>query len=123
MQPGGSGLRRRVTPWGCARTGFDGVQSSRFGSRTARFDRAVQLRRPPAPGPAVATTNGGVVAGDDAEIIDDGDEGPWRGLFKQYGKYGNSTGEEDVQCRGCGAEVLTQAKDRTTHHEDCPHAN
>jgi len=59
-----------------------------------------------ASGPAVVTSDGGIInAGDDAEIVDDSDA-RITGPFPEFNKYGNYTGEDYWRCSGCGAEAL-----------------
>ena len=73
-----------------------------------------------APGPKVATSDGGVVSpGDDAELVDDQDGAEWKGPFTEYNKYGEPTGERYVRCSECGIEVLEGATDRVTHYGGC----
>jgi len=70
-----------------------------------------------APGPKVATSDGGVVSpGDDAELVDDQDGAEWKGPFTEYNKYGEPTGERYVRCSECGIEVLEGATDRRLAH-------
>jgi len=59
-----------------------------------------------ASGPAVVTSDGGmIVAGDDAEIIDE-DDGRLEGPLPEFNKYGNYTGEDYWRCGDCGAEAM-----------------
>lgn len=70
---------------------------------------------------AVATDGGIVVAGDDAEILDDSPA--WDGPFTEYDKYGRPTGHAYVRCPDCGVEVLTGDKDRAYHRPACRYAD
>jgi len=74
-----------------------------------------------APGPVVATSDGGVevAAGDGAELIDADEPAEWDGPHREYDRYGRPTGEEFVRCPECGIEVLEQHTDRATHADGC----
>jgi hypothetical protein len=58
-------------------------------------------------GPRIAAADGGeiLVAGDDAEILDDG-SGRLEGPLPEFNKYGNYTGEDYYRCGRCGAEAI-----------------
>lgn len=67
-----------------------------------------------ASGPAVVTSDGGIiVAGDDAELIDEDDD-RLEGPLPEFNKYGNYTGEDYYRCGDCGAEAM-----RRTDLGDC----
>jgi predicted nucleic acid-binding Zn finger protein len=69
-----------------------------------------------APGPAVATSDGGVILDDDGNDADQ-----WEGPFAEYDQYGELTGAEYVRCRDCGHEVIVGHEDDTTHAAGCGH--
>lgn len=60
-----------------------------------------------------------IVAGDDAEIIDDGPT--WEGPFLERDKHDRLTEAAYVRCANCDVEVVTSDKGRAHHREDCPH--
>jgi hypothetical protein len=70
-----------------------------------------------APGPVVATSDGGVVS-DDSEVIETAAH--WDGPHREFDKYGEPTGAEFVRCSGCGREVIVGNEEHATHAGDCP---
>ncbi|KOX94243.1 hypothetical protein AMR74_16060 [Halorubrum tropicale] len=73
-----------------------------------------------APGPQVATADGGVVVGDaNAELVDADAPATWKGPFTEYGRYGEPTGAQYVRCSGCGVEVLEGETEHATHRDGC----
>ena len=62
-----------------------------------------------------------IIAGDDAEIIDDSPA--WDGPFTEYNKHGRPTGHAYVRCPDCGIEVLTGDTGRAYHLPACRHAD
>ena len=72
-----------------------------------------------APGPKVLASDGGVVGGDGAELVDDGAPATWNGPFTEYDKYGEPTGERYVRCSECGVEVLEGETEHATHGAGC----
>jgi hypothetical protein len=72
-----------------------------------------------APGPVVATSDGGIVNAGDGEIIDENAPATWEGPFTEYDKYGEPTGERYVRCSGCGVEVLTGGEENAPHRDGC----
>jgi predicted nucleic acid-binding Zn finger protein len=64
-----------------------------------------------APGPAVATSDGGIVLDDE--------QPRFLGPFSEFNKYGEPTSAEYVRCSGCGVEVLTGHQENAVHGPDC----
>jgi hypothetical protein len=71
-----------------------------------------------APGPKVLASDGGVVGGDGAELVDADAAPTWKGPFTEYDKYGQPTGAEYLRCRDCGVEVVTSVDTETVAHRD-----
>jgi predicted nucleic acid-binding Zn finger protein len=69
-----------------------------------------------APGPAVATSDGGVILDDDGNEPDQ-----WEGPFPEVNCYGELTGAKYARCRGCGREVLVGNEETATHAAGCAH--
>lgn len=83
-----------------------------------------------APGPRVATSDGGIVqadaevtvreAADGAEVLEADDVDPWKGPFTEYDKYGEPTGAKYYRCRDCGLEVHEDInRDVVKHRDGC----
>lgn len=73
-----------------------------------------------APGPQVATADGGVAVGDaNAELVDADAPATWKGPFTEYDRYGEPTGARYVRCSECGVEVLEDETDSATHRDGC----
>lgn len=71
-----------------------------------------------APGPVVATSDGGV------EVLDDADADPWTGPFAEYDKYGELTGARYYRCRDCGVEVHEDIdREHVRHRDGCRHSD
>jgi hypothetical protein len=74
-----------------------------------------------APGPVIATADGGIVRPDEgAEVLetDSDDVDPWAGPFDETDKYGCLTGTSYVRCRDCGVEAVTSVDTETVAHRD-----
>jgi hypothetical protein len=74
-----------------------------------------------APGPVVATADGGIVRPDEGAEVLEGDSAggdPWEGPHTEYDKYGQPTGAEYLRCRDCGVEVVTSVDTETVAHRD-----
>jgi hypothetical protein len=72
-----------------------------------------------APGPKVLASDGGIVGGDGAELVDDDAAPTWKGPFTEYGKYGEPTGVRYVRCSECGVEVLEGETAHASHRDGC----
>jgi len=72
-----------------------------------------------APGPKVIASDGGVVGGDGAELVDDDAPATWTGPYVEYNCYGEPTGARYVRCSGCGIEVLTGGEENAPHRDGC----
>ncbi|MDB9235815.1 hypothetical protein [Halorubrum ezzemoulense] len=72
-----------------------------------------------APGPKVLASDGGVVGGDGAELVDDDAAATWKGPFPEYNRYGEPTGARYVRCSECGVEVLEGETEHATHRTGC----
>lgn len=73
-----------------------------------------------APGPRVATSDGGVVGREaNAELVDADAPATWKGPFTEYDRYGEPTGATYVRCSECGVEVLEDETAHATHRDGC----
>lgn len=73
-----------------------------------------------APGPRVATSDGGVAGRKaNAELVDADTPATWKGPFTEYDRYGEPTGAKYVRCSECGVEVLEGETDDATHRDGC----
>lgn len=79
-----------------------------------------------APGPRVATSDGGIIeAGDDGEILDDSDDETGDGVedgptYTYHWEPPHVGGAKYVRCERCGEESVPANPDRILHAEDCP---
>jgi hypothetical protein len=67
----------------------------------------------------VLASDGGVVGGDGAELVDADAPATWNGPFTEYDKYGEPTGARYVRCSECGVEVLEGETATATHGAGC----
>lgn len=72
-----------------------------------------------AAGPKVLASDGGVVGGDGAELVDDDAAPTWKGPFPEYNRYGEPTGARYVRCSECGVEVLEGETAHASHRDGC----
>ena len=72
-----------------------------------------------ATGPKVLASDGGIVGGDGAELVDDDAPATWKGPFTETDKYGEPTGARYVRCSECGIEVLEGETEHATHRAGC----
>ena len=72
-----------------------------------------------APGPKVLASDGGIVGGGGAELVDDDAAPAWKGPFAETDKYGELTGARFVRCSECGIEVLEGETEHATHRAGC----
>ena len=72
-----------------------------------------------ATGPKVLASDGGIVGGDGAELVDDDAPATWKGPFTETDKYGEPTGARYVRCSECGVEVLEGETEHTSHRDGC----
>ena len=72
-----------------------------------------------AAGPKVLASDGGVVGGDGAQLVDDDAPATWKGPFTEYGPRGEPTGARYVRCSECGIEVLEGETEHASHRDGC----